>query len=1060
MSEAKCGLWGRYNLWWVPLCLLGSIVTPNAFAEPHDLSTKPLVIADDESVTVTLPAGRWLLGKADRFCNTRLAIDGVGNSTVTLPASDEQLLLYPIESDQPLSITLTPEVVDRRALKGEIHLNVIDAADLPDSLLKAESELLTTFDAETDRKVRERAVRSLALAEQWEALGELDSASVARWLMSAALYYRLDQYQQSERAASQAVNDANQIASTWERGQAKNSLGLNMAERGETDDAERNLQEAAILLTDSYQNRAVSPIEMNLCFLHFRRRALETAEVCYARLLSAARRVGDSAQEIEILNNLGGTYSLRGKPREALEFLSQAVTHPSLEPRSRLRARLCRTNALELGRLGRFQESFALLTESLEILETLDDKPQIVSTLNNMAITYGRMGAYRQAADLAQRAFEISRTLNPRARLRTGLTMARALGYLGEFDSTARVVEELIQLSESSTDLDLKNRLLIFQASNFHESGDSARALQMIEPLIDEILTDQRFDNQRIGAIILAARAQLSLGRTDASLDLANAAVDNSQATDNFLRLAESLALRAQTREKKSDTAGALADSEAAISQIEALRGDIQQIELRASYQATVQDAYAMAIDIKASQGKIAAALEAAERYRAQTLIDVLQKGNAAPPVDAPQELLDERADLRAEINRREQARLRGRGNQPIADLLTRLDALDAEITTFDPRFSATRRNISLSTAELQATLDPGTLVLQYFLGERRSYVWLISGDSLKIAELPNKASLRDLALELHATLKRRGRSEASLLTAGRVLLSPFAEQLRTSARVSIVADGPLHYLPFDALLVSGSETPLLLGKAVSYQPSLTALALSRAKIRESDGAVFTLADPVFGSSDPRLAEQAPDASAEANSLNRLRLSAREAEVLMKLTPERVTAFSGFSANTTALQSDDFENASIVHLATHGFADDETPARTGVMFSLFDETGKSTPGFVGLRDVYELRMNAELVTLSACDTALGRELAGEGLLGLTQGFMYAGARRVVASLWPASDRATAELMEHFYTGLLRDGLAPDAALAAAKVKLRQNRRFRDPYYWSAFTLHGDWRPLN
>ncbi|MEO0366511.1 MAG: CHAT domain-containing tetratricopeptide repeat protein [Pseudomonadota bacterium] len=1060
MSEARCGLWGRYNLWWVALCLLGIAVTPNAFAEPHDLSAAPLVIADDGSVTVTLPAGRWLLGKADRFCNTTLTIDGIGDSAVMLPASDEELLLYPIKSDQPLSITLTPEVVDRRALKGEVHLNVIDAAGLPDSLLKAESELLLTFDAETDRNVRERAVRSLALAEQWQALGELDSASVARWLMAAALYYRLDQYQQSENAALQAVNDTNQIAGAWEQGHAKNTLGLNMAERGETDGAERNLQEAAARLADFYKNRAVSPADSNLCFRLFRRRALQEAETCYRGVLETAQQVGDAEETIQALNNLGGTFSLRGKPRAALEYLNRAVTHPSLQSGSLLRARLCRTNALELGRLGRFQESFVLLNESLEILEMLDNQPEIARTLNNMAIIYGRMGAYRQAADLAQRAFDISRGINSRAQLRTGLTLARALNSLEETDQATSVLDELDRLSEDSADTQLKMRLRLLQATTVQQSGDATHAFQMIEPLIESYLADKRFDNLRTTTFISAARMQLIRRDAPSAIEFADYAVSNSKRSENSLRYAESLTVRAEAKQLENDVSGALVDALAAIDIVEAMRGDIQNIELRASYQATVQTAYAMVIDIEASQGEIAAALEAAERYRAQTLIDVLEKGNAAPPVDAPQDLLDERADLRAEINRREQARLNGRGNESIADLLTRLDVLDGEITKFDPRFGATQRDISLSTAELQATLDPGTLVLQYFLGEQRSYVWLISRDALKIAELPSKASLRDLALELHATLKRRGRSEASRLTAGRVLLSPFAEQLRTSARVSIVADGPLHYLPFDALLVSESEPPLLLGKAVSYQPSLTALALSRAKSRKPDGAVFTLADPVFGNSDQRLAQTSVGSGANGDSLNRLRLSAREAAVLAKLTPERVTAYSGFSASTTALQSEDFESASIVHLATHGFADDETPARTGVMFSLFDESGKPQPGFVGLRDIYELRMNAELVTLSACDTALGRELAGEGLLGLTQGFMYAGARRVVASLWPASDRATAELMEHFYTGLLRDGLAPDAALAAAKVKLRQKRRFRDPYYWSAFTLHGDWRPLD
>ena len=130
---------------------------------------------------------------------------------------------------------------------------------------------------------------------------------------------------------------------------------------------------------------------------------------------------------------------------------------------------------------------------------------------------------------------------------------------------------------------------------------------------------------------------------------------------------------------------------------------------------------------------------------------------------------------------------------------------------------------------------------------------------------------------------------------------------------------------------------------------------------------------------------------------------------------------------------------------------------SGLALSMRSPNGESLPGYVGLRDIYGLRLAADLVVLSACETAIGREMRGEGLLGLTRGFMFAGARQVVASLWQVEDRATAELMRVFYTGVLRDGLSPPAALAEAKRAIRAERRWRHPYYWSAFTLQGDWR---
>ena len=146
-----------------------------------------------------------------------------------------------------------------------------------------------------------------------------------------------------------------------------------------------------------------------------------------------------------------------------------------------------------------------------------------------------------------------------------------------------------------------------------------------------------------------------------------------------------------------------------------------------------------------------------------------------------------------------------------------------------------------------------------------------------------------------------------------------------------------------------------------------------------------------------------------------------------------------------------------MHFATHGLINSQHPELSGIVLSLVDQKGQPQNGFLRLNEIYNLRLNAELVVLSACQTALGKEIKGEGLIGLTRGFMYAGAPRVVASLWRIDDRATAELMTRFYRGMLKDGLPPAAALRAAQISMWKDNRWSAPHYWAAFTIQGEWK---
>ena len=190
----------------------------------------------------------------------------------------------------------------------------------------------------------------------------------------------------------------------------------------------------------------------------------------------------------------------------------------------------------------------------------------------------------------------------------------------------------------------------------------------------------------------------------------------------------------------------------------------------------------------------------------------------------------------------------------------------------------------------------------------------------------------------------------------------------------------------------------------------------------------------------------------------RLRFSRHEAEQIARLTPPALTRVAlDFDASREAVLSGDLGQYRIVHLATHSVLDNQRPELSGVVLSLVDQSGRPQNGFLRLYDIYNLRLGSDLVVLSACQTARGGEIEGEGLIGLTRGFLYAGAPRVVATLWEVDDRTTALIMKHFYEGMLVRGQRPAAALRSAQAEVARTKGWDPPYYWAAFTLQGEWR---
>jgi CHAT domain-containing protein len=393
-------------------------------------------------------------------------------------------------------------------------------------------------------------------------------------------------------------------------------------------------------------------------------------------------------------------------------------------------------------------------------------------------------------------------------------------------------------------------------------------------------------------------------------------------------------------------------------------------------------------------------------------------------------------------------------------------------------------------------------------VGADRSWLWALTPDTLTTIELPGRARIEPAARAVYeafaarqrrpnesaATYSRRVERAQSLLARrsqalSQMLFGGIAGRLNRDwrgRRLAIVTSDVLDYLPFAALPEPDADTgrprraaarPLIASHEIVRLPSASVLAALRQEAqgrRPAPHAVAILADPVFDASDPRVAARPRPAAVHAASasasplladhalgqakLPRLPFSRAEAEAVASLAGARdLLDAVDFDASRETALSARLGDYRIVHFATHGVLDTERPSLSGLVLSLLDKSGKPQNGYLRLPDIYNMRLNADLVVLSACDTALGKQIRGEGLISLTRAFMYAGAPRVVASLWQVDDVATAELMKRFYAGMLKQGLRPAAALRAAQLDISRDPRWTSPYYWAGFVVEGDWK---
>lgn len=783
----------------------------------------------------------------------------------------------------------------------------------------------------------------------------------------------------------------------------------------------------------------------------------------YRRLASVNDSLGETQAALDNYAKGAAIYRQRERPVELARLLNSAGRlYSSLGDKKR--ARILQTEALELSRKAQSRQDEA-------------------ATLSNLAELYEDDGDQQKAGEYYRQSLAINREIQNRPGEAAALNRLGLLAHSAGHDQQAR---ELFQRALAmNTEIGVRHNAAL-ALNNLGVVHDGAGEVRVALDYFSRALAMFRqLENKNSEAMMLyrVASMQRKLGETEQARNNLRAA----------LEIVETIRGKIVSADLRSSYFSTVQD-----------------------YYDLYIDLLMREDHSRPGQGFDLAALQAGESARARSLLDLLREAKAdlrhgidAGVLTREKELLElingkaaQQALAFSDPRKADLARTLG---EEIVRLSDEYENLQVRIRQGNPRYADLVRAQPLTLSELQGLLDSQTVLLEYCLGKEHSYLWLVSPTRLQSVALPPRAQIEALAKQFYETLTERNRlvkgetpsqkrvrlrtAEENLQSVSQslrqMILGPLAASLGAK-RLVIVAEGALQYVPFAILLapanaaVAQTADGSLAATEIITLPSIAVLAQLR---RESTArplppkAVAVFADPVFEVDDPRLQRVLPpkktqepasnslgqslpdfDFGSGGRGLPRLIASREEARAIISQTANGTSyAALDFEANRERALSADLNQYRVLHFATHGLVNTARPELSGIVLSLYDDKGHERDGFLRLNQIYNLRLSSELVVLSACSTALGKDVKGEGLIGLTRGFMYAGASRIIASLWKVDDEATGELMKLFYRNLLRKQMSAAAALRAAQVEMQQQERWRSPYYWGAFVLQGDWR---
>ncbi|HKG22339.1 MAG TPA: CHAT domain-containing protein, partial [Blastocatellia bacterium] len=793
--------------------------------------------------------------------------------------------------------------------------------------------------------------------------------------------------------------------------------------------------------------------------------------------------------------------------------------------------------------LGEPQQALQYYSQSLAIIDSFsnpsrDKLGRKATTLGNIGYAYMALGEFDRAVEYSSRALDLAKQLgDTRTQAQSLLNLGDAYFEMGHTQEAMERYNLALPIAVDLQDIWKQGYILTSRGRAYAKMGNYTQAMADYNQAYELQKSNENLFGQ---ADILNKRGQAyaALGSRELALEQYRRALALWQILKDARGEAASLYGIAQVEGQLGNLTEARKNIEKAIDRMEDLRHNVASPQLRSAYLASVRDSYDLDVDLRMrshrldpSGGYEASAFYASERGRARSLLENLTEASedirrgVDPSLIKRERLLRQQVNIKAERHMKAQRasfseKEKAASSRELEEALEQYRISQAEIRAKSPAYAALTQPQPVALSEVQKSLlDDDTLLLEYSLGDARSYLWAVTPSSVSSYELPGQKEIEEAARSVYESLTARQpvvdepskmrsariasadeQYPAAAARLSRILLGPVASQLGTR-RLVIVPEGALQYVPFESLPApaGGSPRPLMADHEISYLASASVLAALRKeapKRKPAERGVAVFADPVYEPDDPRVEgaklarkkrdEPAPkELAGEADpqekhgqgeigsiprsapdsvtggtefQMGRLSQSGEEGRAIRALAPgTKSLLVTGLSANRKLAESDELSRYRIIHFAAHGILDNKNPELSGIVLSLVDEKGRPQDGFLRLHDIYNLKLTADLVVLSACDTGLGKNIRGEGLVGLTRGFMYAGAPRVIASLWKVHDEATAFLMSIFYRNMLKEGMKASAALRSAKVEMSKQKRWSAPYYWAAFVLQGDWK---
>ncbi len=791
------------------------------------------------------------------------------------------------------------------------------------------------------------------------------------------------------------------------------------------------LKEALEILETNWRLET-APFWNNLARLTRDGGSAEEVERLSLRALEIACEAGDPNEESVALNSLGLVAQSRARPWEALLFYMK----------------------------------------SLDIARRIGQQFNEATALHNIGNVYDLLGKPAESLDKDREAMDLYRRGNHPAQEADVLAMIAGIHLQqGLWEVASQEADKAVELARSSHNEVVELRAL---------ERKGTVLLERDRPEAERIFQTALSLARRKGKPVMEAITLNSLGGLYAADgDQRRALAEHDAALSIFQGIAERVGvcytefLLAKAYHRFGDLFAAKKAIEVSLKTTEEVRTESKISDFKVSYFASVRERFELYVRILMDldekfpgRGYAAEAFDASERGRGRSLLDLLNEAKGRRLISDPMGFDSRMA------------------HQDMARLEERLDKLgEKEGTAPIPSLGDDSPSLQAAVVELEQIqndlLDDDTLLLSYSLGADRSYLMAVDRHSLSVHPLPPRDNLESMAERLGYALirSRNGRFAQASLAAqklGGVLLGPVASRLH-GQRLLIVAEGKLLSIPFSALAIPSSETgeavsdhpiPLVVEHEIVNIPSASILATLRKRTSRRPSAEKTIAvvaDPVFEANDPRLPEGLADTDPPAIRFRRLKASRDEAKAILAMVAadQRFQAL-GFDATSELVRDGRLRPYRILHFATHAVMNAEKPDFSGLVFSLYNRRGEDLKkGYLYSFEIPDLDLQyTDLVVLSACSTGLGKPIPGEGLVGMTQAFLNAGAPRLVVSLWDVDDRATAKLMAAFYRGLLQRKLAPSAALREAQLEIMESEGFESPYYWAPFVIEGEWRGLD